>query len=586
MTNKVTEFVAPYGTLPHVPDDVTLPQFILDSWHPTRPVNKNANPVLIEDSTGRGVHFSEIRARTFGLANEMKARWNIGEDQVVCIFSPNHVDYAAALWAVHRLGGIVTTANPNYTADELLYQLQLTNARAILTHSGSISVAEEACRQAGIPSDRIVVLDSPTGYSGPYCTLEGIIQVGLSKHPQYIERRLGPGEGKTKIALLSFSSGTTGRPKAVAVPHYAVLANVIQMAYYGQANEIYGSATRYRPGQVVLAVLPFYHIYGLVVVMHFYIFVGFSLVVMPRFTLEDMLKDIQQYHINHLLIVPPMVVLLAKSPIVKNYDLTSVTFCMSGAAPLSAELTRQYCERLPNSAIGQGYGMTETATAITFPQIDMHVATLGSGGQLLQGNTCRVLKSDGTYATYNEPGELFIKGPTLALCYFNNEEATKETFLYFDGKPDRWVRTGDEVMFNEKAEIFVLDRLKEIMKVRGFQVAPAELEGHLLHHPDVGDACVVGVPDEYSGEVPLAFIVPSHDAQERMKKDAAEEGRIKLALMKHVADHKVHYKKLAGGVYFVESIPKNPSGKLLRRFLRDKARELKVQAAAAEKARL
>lgn len=159
---------------------------------------------------------------------------------------------------------------------------------------------------------------------------------------------------------------------------------------------------------------------------------------------------------------------------------------MSGAAPLSAELTRQYCERLPNSAIGQGYGMTELATTITFPRIDMHIGTLGSGGQLFQGNTCRVLKADGTYATYNEPGELFVKGPTVALCYLNNEEAyvlavridslsltdclrTKETFLYFDGKPDRWVRTGDEVMFNENSEIFVLDRLKELIKVRGFQ---------------------------------------------------------------------------------------------------------------------
>lgn len=586
MGSKVTEFVAPFGTLPHVPDDVTLPQFILDSWHPTRPVNKNANPVLIEEATGRGVHFSEVRARTFGLANEMKARWNISEGQVVCIFSSNHVDYPIALWAVHRLGGVVTTANPNYTADELLYQLQLTSACAILSHSGSIATAEEACRLAGIPSDRIALLDSPEGYSGPYPTLERLVQDGLSKHPQFVERRLAPGEGKTKLALLNFSSGTTGRPKAVAIPHYAVLANVVQMAYYGQANENFGPATRYRPGQVVLAVLPFYHIYGLIVVMHFYIFAGFSLVVMPRFTLEGMLNNIQRYRINHLLLVPPMIVLLAKNPIVKKYDLTSVTMCMSGAAPLSAELTRQYCERLPNSAIGQGYGMTELATTITFPRIDMHVGTLGSGGQLLQGNTCRVLKPDGTYATYNEPGELLIKGPTVALCYLNNEEATKETFLYLDGQPDRWVRTGDEVMFNENAEIFVLDRLKEIMKVRGFQVAPAELEGHLLEHPDVGDACVVGVPDEYSGEVPLAFIVPSHDAQERIKKDPEEGEKIKLALMKHVADHKVHYKKLAGGVYFVDSIPKNPSGKLLRRFLRDKAKELKAQQTTTERARL
>jgi 4-coumarate--CoA ligase len=137
--------------------------------------------------------------------------------------------------------------------DELLYQIKLTNATAIFTHSSSLSTAEEACRQAGIPNDRIAILDSPTGYSGPYSTLDNLIRAGLSKHPQFLDRRLNPGEGKTKIALLNFSSGTTGRPKAVAIPHYALLANVIQMAYYGQANENYGSATRYRPGQVVLA---------------------------------------------------------------------------------------------------------------------------------------------------------------------------------------------------------------------------------------------------------------------------------------------------------------------------------------------
>ena len=204
-----------------------------------------------------------------------------------------------------------STANPAYTADELLYQLQLTKAAGIFTHSASLSTAEEACRQAGIPSDRIVIIDSPANYAGPYITLESLVQAGLAKHPQFQERRLNPGEGATKIALLNFSSGTTGRPKAVAIAHSAVIANVIQMAYYGQANENYGPADRYRPGQVVLAgqcfyrifvcihaksscVIQFSHsivsstfqqmyhsrrlyesdIYGLIVVMHFYLFIG------------------------------------------------------------------------------------------------------------------------------------------------------------------------------------------------------------------------------------------------------------------------------------------------------------------------
>ncbi|KAI0706143.1 phenylacetyl-CoA ligase [Cytidiella melzeri] len=571
------------GPLPHIPDDVTLPQFILDSWHPHRPVNKHLNPVLVEDSTGKQVGFAELRARTFGLANEMKAQWGI-ESDVVCIFSPNHVDYPVAVWAAHRLGAIVTTANPAYTADELLYQLDLTKASVIFSHSASLKTAEQAARDAGIPPSRIVILDSPEVNSGQYTTLERMISEGLLKLPTFEERRLKPGEAKTKIALLNFSSGTTGRPKAVAIPHYAVMANVIQMAHYGRAAD--ATTARYKPGQVVLAALPFYHIYGLIVVMHFYIFVGFSLVVMPKFTIEGLLHNIQHYRINHLLLVPPMIVSLAKNPIVPNYDLTSVTLCMCGAAPLSAELTRQYCERIPSSAIGQGYGMTETATTLTFPHIDMKVGTLGCGGQLLAGNVCRVLKADGSWAGYNEPGELIVRGPTAALCYYNNPKATEETFLYFDGKPDRWVRTGDEVYINEIGEVFVVDRMKEIMKVRGFQVAPAELEGHLLSHPDVADCCVVGIPDEYSGEVPLAFVVPSHDAQERIKRDSQEVTRIKDSIVKYVHDHKVNYKRLAGGVEFVETIPKNPSGKLLRRFLRDKAKEIVAARAGSAKAKL
>ncbi|KAI0095115.1 amp dependent CoA ligase [Irpex rosettiformis] len=573
---SVTEFTLPSnlapGPLPHIPDNLTLPQFILDAWHPNRPVNTHLNPVLIEDSTGRGVGLSELRARTFGLANEMRARWNIGENDVVCIFSPNHVDYPVALWAAHRLGAIVTTANPAYTADELVYQLNLTKASVIFTHSSSLLTAEKAAREAGLTSSRVAVLDSPEGYAGNYSTLDRLVAEGLSKLPTFEERRLNPGEGKTKIALLNFSSGTTGKPKAVAIAHYAVMANVIQMAHYGRATS--ESSRRYRPGQVVLAALPFYHIYGLIVVMHFYTFVGFSLVIMPKFSLEGLLDDIQRFRINHLLLVPPMIVLLAKNPIVTKYDLASVTMCMSGAAPLSAELTSQYCERIPTSAIGQGYGMTETATTLTFPRIDVKVDTLGSGGQLLAGNICRILKADGKWAGYNEPGELIVKGPTAALCYFNNPEATKETFLYFDGKPDRWVRTGDEVKINEIGEVFVVDRMKEILKVRGFQVAPAELEGHLLGHPDVADCCVVGIPDEYSGEVPLAFVVPSHAAQNRMNSDPQEAIKVKESIVKFVHDHKVHYKRLTGGVEFLDSIPKNPSGKLLRRFLREKAKEI------------
>ncbi|KAG5647554.1 hypothetical protein DXG03_008907 [Asterophora parasitica] len=213
------------------------------------------------------------------------------------------------------------------------------------------------------------------------------------------------------------------------------------------------------------------------------------------------------------------------------------------------------------------------------------IATIGSAGQLIPGIVARVVKEDGSLAQEGEQGELVVTGPSMALRYMNNEAAyvkplqlrvtfltsisTKETFV------DGWVHTGDEVIIKNN-EIYVVDRLKEIMKVRGFQVAPAELEGHLLLHPDVADACVVSIPDDYSGELPLAYIVLSEQAVRRVGGNAQAATHLKGVLAKHVADAKVAYKQLAGGVEFIDAIPKNPSGKMLRRVLREQARKLKA----------
>ncbi|OBZ76144.1 4-coumarate--CoA ligase-like 7 [Grifola frondosa] len=504
--SEMAEIHGDGGPLPFIPDDLTVPQFILDSHHPSRPVVKEPHAWLIEDHTGRRIGSDELHWRKC----------------VVCIFGPNHVDYPVAIWATHRLGAIVTGANPAYTAEELEHQLVTTNTRVMIVHPTNLSIALEAARSAGIPPDRLVLFDPVQG-------------ADLRRTPAH---------------------GTTGKPKAVAIAHYSLIANVIQMAHYTKP------------------VLPFYHIYGLVVVLHFHLFCGFSLVVVPKFNFTDILKSIQRYRITHLAVVPPMVVLLCKHPAVKEYDLSSVKLVMCGAAPLSAELTNQLSQVLPLTAIGQGYGMTETCTTVTFPQMNAKIGTVGSAGTLLPGIVARVVKQDGSLAGYNEPGQLVVKGPAMALGYFDNEQATKETFQ------DGWVVTGDEVMINEQKDLFVVDRIKELIKVRGFQVAPAELEGHILDHPDVSDVCVVGLPDEYSGELPLAFVVLSASAQERLNRNSAEAAKIRATVSKHVSDAKVRYKWLAG-VEFIEAIPKNPSGKLLRRFLRDRAKEMRANGTLA-----
>jgi len=572
----MAEFHGPGGPLPHVPDDVTLAQFMLDSDHPSRPVRRvlQGNPWMIEDATGRQIGYGEVRSRTHGLANAMSSRWGIVEDDVVCIFGPNHVDYPIAVWAIHRLGATVTCANPAYTAGELQYQLEATKAKLLIVNNLSYSVAVTAAKAVALPLERIVLFDTlensaSTSYT--HTTVHELVKEGLEKPQGYVERKLKRGEGKTKLAFLSFSSGTTGKPKAVCIAHYAPIANVIQMAHLANQQPGPWEIVKYRTGSVAMGVLPFYHIYGLVVIMHFMMFYGASLVVVPKFNFIDFLASIQRHKIGFIPVVPPMIVLLCKHPAVKNYDLSSIHAIMSGAAPLSPELTSQLSKILPQVSVGQGYGMTETSTTISFPQIEQKICTPGSGGRLVPGVIARVLKPDGSLAGFNEPGHLIVKGPANALRYLNNEKATNETFV------DGWVHTGDEVMINEEMEVFVVDRIKELIKVRGFQVAPAELEGHILDHPDVSDVCVVGLPDDYSGELPLAFVTPSLAAAKRMKKDPTEAVKVRASIMKHVADVKVHYKRLEGGVEFVEVIPKNPSGKLLRRVLRDQATELKKQ---------
>ncbi|KAH7926476.1 acetyl-CoA synthetase-like protein [Leucogyrophana mollusca] len=572
----MAELASPAGPLPHIPDDLTLAQFTLDAQHPARPVRKDGIPWIIEDQSGKKIGLEELRARTYGLANGLSLRYNIKEDDVVLIYSPNHVDYLVAVWAAHRLGATMSGANPLFTVDELVYQMTATKASVIITHPDSFDVALSASRTANIPSDRIIIFDTDTPSKTAavnQCTVQALIEMGLANPPNFVERRLNPGEGKTKVAFLNFSSGTTGRPKAVAIPHYAPIANTIQLAAHHKLNQDYckWEDQRFRPGDVCSAVLPLYHIYGLVFNTHFSFFCGMPVVLATtKFNFLEFLKSIARHRITHLMLVPPQIVLLCKHPAVKDYDFSHVRYLTIGAAPLSRELMERLVEIFPNAHIGQSYGTTESSTVITTFPLSKKRDLSGSAGQLLPGVVARVVRPDGSLADFDEPGELVAKTPSLALRYDGNPEATAETFV------DGWLRTGDEVKMNRDGEIFVLDRLKEMIKVRGYQVAPAELEGCILDHPDVADTCVVSVPDEYSGELPLAFVVLHPQPAKRTESSARAAEEIKQSIMKHVADNKVAYKKLAGGVEFIESVPKNPSGKLLRRVLRDKARAMKA----------
>ena len=312
----------------------------------------------------------------------------------------------------------------------------------------------------------------------------------------------------------------------------------------------------------------------------FQLYCGSSVVVMPKFSFTGMLQSIVRYKISNLFLVPPIAVMLCQRPEARKFDLSSLRTILSSAAPLSAERFKQLTALLPQVAIFQCYGLTEAGMVGMETNGEQRDKPSVSAGVLLPGIVARVQRADGTYAGFNEPGELVVKTQSMASGYSNNEEATKETFV------DGWVRTGDEVTINENMEIFIIDRLKEMLKVRGFQVAPAEMEAHLTEHPFISEVCVVGIPHEFHGELPFAFIVPEKKTAALLAKYPEEETKLRDIIAKHVTDHKVPYKALSGGIEFVNSVPKADSGKLLRRVARDNAKRLlaeKAEQAAAAK---
>lgn len=287
-------------------------------------------------------------------------------------------------------------------------------------------------------------------------TLDELVEEGLtSTAPPFTEYKMKAGEAKTKMGFYCFSSGTTGRPKAVAISHYALVANVIQAACMTRLGDptLAEEDKRYRPGDIASGILPLFHIYGLVVNLHQMLFSGMTVVVMPKFAFEEFLKSIVSHRMTHLLLVPPMIVLICKHPAAAKYDLSSVRAVWSGAAPLTAEIVAQLAKRLPQACIGQGYGMTETATTVSSMRLGQKT-TNGGAGALIPGVRARVVKADGTLAGVGETGELHVTGPSMATRYANNEEASRETFV------DGWVRTGDEVRFDENGELWIVDRLK------------------------------------------------------------------------------------------------------------------------------
>jgi 4-coumarate--CoA ligase len=486
--------------------------------------NVDAEPdavAMIDGPSGRTFTRSSLRDAVASLAGGLIAD-GVTTGEVIALMAANSPEYAIAFHAIARAGATVTTVNPTYGVDEVAYQLNNAGARRIIVDAAFV----ETARAAGGSEADITTIGAADGY-------RSIDELAGAPAEQV------PVDPATHTVVMPYSSGTTGLPKGVMLTHLNLVANILQLNVLldGKGDE------------VCLSVLPFFHIYGMQATMNAALAEGTCVITMPRFDMAAALDHIASHAVTLFYAVPPIVLGLAKSPLVDEHDLSSLRKIICGAAPLGAELTDEAASRV-GCAIVQAYGMTEMSP-ISHCTHGIN-GRAGSSGIIAPNTECRLVDENDADVAPGEVGELLVRGPQVMPGYLGNEQATRESLT-----EDGWLRTGDLARVDEDGYFYMVDRLKELIKVSGFQVAPAELEALIVTHPAVADVAVISIPDEETGERPKAIVVLKPEQQA-----SADEIR------EFVAGHVARYKHLAE-VSFAKSIPKSASGKILRRMLRD-----------------
>jgi acyl-CoA synthetase (AMP-forming)/AMP-acid ligase II len=514
--------------------DLEIPSTPLADFVLARAVERGNRPALIDGTTGRTIVYADLPRLVERCAAGLSAL-GVGKGDPCLLFSPNAPEYLIAVLALARLGAVATPANPLYTKDDLKRHLEDSKARVLITCRALQGTWGELA--SGL--EHVVIFDeAPLKGCATGCTTRAFDEL-LASSASAPRVAIDPDD----LVALPYSSGTTGLPKGVMLTHRNLIANVLQTD--AASHAIHDRDT-------TVAFLPFFHIYGLVVIGLLGLWSGMTIVVMPRFDLAQYLDLVERYRATLLHVVPPVVVALGKHPLVEGRDFSSIRKLFSGAAPLAAE-TIERCTRRIGGVLQQGYGLTETSPATHVTSDVPAEIKYGSIGAPVSNTECRVV--DPATQRDVEPGvdgEICIRGPQVMRGYLNRPDATRATI-----DADGWLHTGDIGHADQDGHFFIVDRLKELIKYKGMQVAPAELEGVLLSHPAVADAAVVPLQDEDAGEIPRAFVVLKSPA-------TADE------LMTFVAGRVAPYKKVRR-VDFIDAIPKSPSGKILRRLLRDVA---------------
>ncbi|SCK07492.1 4-coumarate--CoA ligase family protein [Streptomyces sp. WMMB 322] len=514
------------------PDVPVVDEPIHDAVLSRSATEHGSRTALVDGLDGSTLTYAQLDAFTRRIAAAL-AEAGLRKGDVLALHSPNTLAFPAVFYGATRAGAAVSTVHPLATAKELARQLRDSGSRWIVTVSPLLETAREAAELAG-GVEEIFVCDRAEGHRSVLDMLEC---TAPEPHPS-----IDPGQD---LAALPYSSGTTSMPKGVMLTHRNIATNLAQLNPLMPAG----------PDDRLLAVLPFFHIYGLTALLNAPLRHGACVVVLPRFELGQFLAAIEQHRVNVLYVAPPIVLALAKHPDVDKYDLSSLEFVLSAAAPLDAELAAACGKRLDVPVVKQAYGMTELSPGTHVVPRNVS-APAGAVGKLLPSTEMRVVSLDdpGRDAATGEEGELLFRGPQVMKGYLGR---TGETDAMIDS--DGWLRTGDIGRVDDDGWLYIVDRVKELIKYKGYQVAPAELEAVLLTHPAIADAAVIGVSDEEGNEVPKAFVVrQQNEAGARLTEED---------VLAHVAERVAPYKKVRR-LEFTAGVPRALSGKILRRELR------------------
>ncbi|KAH8676152.1 hypothetical protein BX600DRAFT_535643 [Xylariales sp. PMI_506] len=563
-------FKSPHPDI-EIPTDLTTWGWLFGDASPYSPINNFPEHELkgfVDAATKERISWKGVKEAATYLSSALSQKYGFNSGDTITLFSQNTVWYPVTLFAAVRLGGIVSGASPAYTVEEMTYALRTAKAKFLATHPTSIQVAAQAAKNAGIPPEHVFLLE---GSLDGYTTVKELIEIGkgYGRSGQTAEFNVSRGKTNKDICgFLSFSSGTTGLPKAVMISHHNVIAQALQVQQIMAPDD---------EAKSVLGALPLFHITGLCHTLHSPVSQNFEVVMLPAFTMEAMLDAIVEYNIREVLVVPPILIRLVRDPVVDKYDLRCIKRISSGAAPVSDEILHLVEKKFPGTGFKQGYGMTESCSCLTAtPPEGYDYKYARRVGKIVANTEIKIIKDDGTEAEIGEPGEILGRGPQVVMGYLNNEKATRETF-----DEGGWLHTGDQGVMDDEGFITITDRIKEMIKVKGIGVAPAELEDLLLGHLKIDDCAVLSIPDDRSGERPKAYVV--------LKQGSRPDQETGLEIIRYVEERKVRHKWIKE-VEFAEAIPKSASGKILRRVLRDMARQGKrgpvVIAPQSPKARL